>query len=1079
MIVNTDSLEQIDNHWAVKALDSELQKGQKIAENLIVKNAVGNQIYLGGESSQYEQEIINRLSMAYEMVAIEGLNAVLRPTSSNDELLKQCTAGCWKAFEFRRLMHIPTEKTDKILHILHVSALAYCGDRWSDLRRWYYENNDFTNVGIDQDMTWDMRLLITLYECWLRLFRKNGWKDLNDISSIIGKLREDQKTFESGALNNSSQTHGRVMALRLIGLYHWAKATELLALYMLQGEPNDITTQLDKHFESGVEAANISKDSQLEVLLRWLHAASKQMVSGSLWSLARAGNSRVTQFVKNAISNQALFELLPPQRIAIQEQGLLDPAATAVVVEMPTSGGKTLLAQFKILQALNQFNFESGWVAYVTPTRALTSQITRRLRRDFSPLGIQVEQLTGAIEVDAFEEDMLSGLGSERPFDVLVATPEKLQLIIRNNKISRPLALVIMDEAHNIEDETRGLRIELLLASIKRECKSANFLLLMPYVEKAEVLARWLAHDVNAARTISLGSTPWKPNERIVGMYHTVPDDSVRAGWRLKYKTLVTSPKTIHLDGEHYVGEVKPIKIPKSKMTSLSLQTAAMATIMSGRGTSIAVANNINSVWNMARKICETLPILSQIPEEIELVCKFIQTEVSADFELVDMLSRGVGVHHAGLSDEIRSCIEWLAEEGKLLVLCATSTIAQGINFPVSSVFLASRFVPLGRRSKEMSPRDFWNLAGRAGRMGQDSVGVVGIAAGDKPADIVNYVSRATGEIVSQLVTMMNDLEEAGKLNQLSMIIQDEQWEDFRCFIAHLWNEKNNLELVLAETEQLLRNTLGYEVLRSSADGDKKARYLLEATKDYAKKLSSNPGNTALADMTGFSPEGVGRALAGMNQLENKLTASDWSPESLFGTGTALADLYGIMLRVPQLANSLEDIGGEGHEKKLLAEITHAWTNGMSIKDIAIQFFKGDQTSSITEACRAIYRNLVNAGTWGISALSRMSGIDFETLSEAERRKINVIPAMIYHGVSTEEAVLMRMNSVPRSMAENLGKEFRGNMKTKEKAPDVGEARKFLQRLEESDWEKLRPKESYLSGKEYKSVWELLSGGEI
>ncbi len=47
-----------------------------------------------------------------------------------------------------------------------------------------------------------------------------------------------------------------------------------------------------------------------------------------------------------------------------------------------------------------------------------------------------------------------------------------------------------MDEAHNIEDETRGLRIELLLASIKGECSSAHFLLLMPYVEKPEMLAR-------------------------------------------------------------------------------------------------------------------------------------------------------------------------------------------------------------------------------------------------------------------------------------------------------------------------------------------------------------------------------------------------------------------------------------------------------------------------------------------------------------------------------------------------------------------------------------------------------------
>src|SRR6185503_14776269 len=92
----------------------------------------------------------------------------------------------------------------------------------------------------------------------------------------------------------------------------------------------------------------------------------------------------------------------------------------------------------------------------------------------------------------------------------------------------------------------------------------------------------------------------------------------------------------------------------------------------------------------------------SPIPDEIRLVQNFLRTEISPGFELVDMLSRGVGVHHAGLSDEIRALIEWLAEEDKLRVLCATTTIAQGINFPVSSVFLASRFVPQGNLSRSL-----------------------------------------------------------------------------------------------------------------------------------------------------------------------------------------------------------------------------------------------------------------------------------------------------------------------------------------------------------------------------------------
>ena len=118
-----------------------------------------------------------------------------------------------------------------------------------------------------------------------------------------------------------------------------------------------------------------------------------------------------------------------------------------------------------------------------------------------------------------------------------------------------------------------------------------------------------------------------------------------------------------------------------------------------------------------------------------------------------------------------------------------------------------------------MTPREFWNLAGRAGRMNHDSIGVVGLAAGNEPGKIVEYVSRATGELVSRLVNMLDELYNAWRLNELETVIQHEQWEDFRCYVAHLWNEKKNLDAVLADTEQLLRHTFGYGILQTSAKG--------------------------------------------------------------------------------------------------------------------------------------------------------------------------------------------------------------------------------------------------------------------
>ena len=929
-------------------------------------------------------------------------------------------------------------------------------------------------------------MLYRLFDCWVRLFRKRGWEDLDQIREIIAGLREDQKTYERQQLQRKQHLADKATALRLVALYHWAKATEILASYMLQGQPANPFGEIDKHFDSAIHIAASSSDARLDVVLRWLHATSRIMVTNSLWWATRTVNSKTSEFVRSMThrSHQSMFELLPPQRAALVDKGLLDQAKTAIVVDLPTSGGKTLLAQFRILQALNQFHADKGWVVYVAPTRALAGQITRRLRQDFEPIGLRVEQLTAAVEVDAFEEELLADV--EQPFHILVATPEKLALVIRNKKVSRPLALVVMDEAHNLETEGRGLRIELLLATVKRDCPTANFLLMMPYTEGSESVARWLAHDISAGQSISLGTTPWKPNERVIGLYKAMPDDTERSGWHLIYETLTATPKAMPLHGQHIVGGVKPLNLPKSQVLNkgsqkgFSIQTAAMSAVLSARGTSIAVANRIPAVWKMAKEIAAKLPDPEVVSEDVRLVQAFLRSEISEDFPLIHMLESGVGVHHAGLSDDVRSLIEWLAENGNLRVLCATSTIAQGINFPVSSVFLASRFVPKGQQSVEMAPREFWNLAGRAGRIGQDSIGVVGLAEGTDRQASIDFISRNTGALVSRLVTLMDELAEQGDINRLSDVLWQDQWEDFRCYIAHLWAEKKNLDAVLADTEQLLRQTYGYTSLRNDPDRRAKADALLEATQNYARKLADNPGYAELADSTGFSPEGIAKALKGMSSLEKQLTPSDWAPDSLFGDAGKMSDLFGVMLKVPQL-KQLEEVGGDGQGNSRLSDITLDWVNGKSINAIAKEYFsQGDsdegKTAAITEACRSIYRAIVNNGTWGLSALSRLSGVDFEKLPEPQRRQINALPAMIYHGVKTEDAVLMRMNSAPRSAAESLGSLYRTLSGDDDQRLSVSKARAFLKGLSGSDWDRVRPKNSSLTGAEYRRVWRVLSG---
>ncbi len=1083
MSVTTESLRNLEQHWAVQAVGKiRRERARQVAEYRLVYSAVGNQMSFEFAVKAEDEEWLEQVAAAYEVAAIEGLDAVLHQTAASKSLRDQAKAGAFRAYELRRVLVVPSENMARIFHLLHLASVAYCGDRSADLRRWLRENPRAVSVPSVAEVTWDRRVLYRLFDCWLRLFRKNQWDDLNSIHEIIAGLREDQKRYEAGLLkpNGTTDENSHSSAYRLIALYHWAKATEFLAVYMLQGDNAAITANLDQHFEAARHNAESARDIKLEMLLRWLHVASRQMVSASIWYVARAVNSRVSRFVEKVTKTRSLFELLPPQRAAIQEQGLLDQANRAVVVNLPTSGGKTILAQFRMLQALNQFDADEGWVTYVAPTRALVAQITRQLRTDFESLGVNVEALSTAIEIDSCEESLLSATQSTKSFHILVTTPEKLSLVIRNKKVSRPLALAVIDEAHNLEDEERGLRIELLLATIKQDCPTANFLLLMPYVPNAEDLTKWLAPE--SGKTISFGTSAWLPNERIIGIFNIERDSSVRGGWKLLYETLTTTPKTIHLKGRHQAGDIKPLNLSYTDANSLTNATGAMAKVLCERGTSVAVASKIPHTWTMARNIAASLPALGSNNEDITLVQRFLETEISPDFELISLLDKGVAVHHAGLSEETRSLIEWLTEQGHLRVLCATTTIAQGLNFPVSSVFLADRKFPYG---KEMPKRAFWNLAGRAGRISHDSVGVVGIAAGNNPNEVINFVKEAHEELVSRLVVMLREMDNL-TISDLTAVIERDEWVDFRSYIAHLWNETQNLQTVLAATEQTLRNTLGYQKLRASPSNQDKRRaeVLLEATKQYVRRLSEHPENAALADATGFSPEGVRTALLEMNQLEKKLRPSDWQPESLFGSvnRSSLPQLVGIMMKIPQIRKSLEEIGGSGKSQRHIAEIAQAWVTGEAIGKIAEKYFKDPNdeslTNAITDACKGIYRTLGNAGTWGLSALSKMptSGLDFDNLPEATRRAINTLPAMLYHGVYNEEAVMMRINSVPRTIANSLGELFATQSQSGEIRPTVRQVREFLRQLPLNDWQKAAPKKAAMSGKDYREVWRKLSG---
>lgn len=89
------------------------------------------------------------------------------------------------------------------------------------------------------------------------------------------------------------------------------------------------------------------------------------------------------------------------------------------------------------------------------------------------------------------------------------------------------------------------------------------------------------------------------------------------------------------------------------------------------------------------------------------------------------LLGCGVGVHHAGMLPRYRLLVERLAQQGLLPVICGTDTLGVGINVPIHTVVLTALTKFDGYKMRRLRAREFHQIAGRAGRSGFDTEGMV------------------------------------------------------------------------------------------------------------------------------------------------------------------------------------------------------------------------------------------------------------------------------------------------------------------------------------------------------------------
>lgn len=1050
------------NHWLLDAIADK--------RSLVLREADWVQFYreMSPEEPAFDVQAMQDVAAALELAV---LDMELDRFADDAASLKVMRQAAEDAFRLWRALPLPSEPMEAATQLLRASALAVIGDRGADAARWLRAlEGAQTSPALPLDSAdWGNRCRAVLTDIWLRLVRKKGWFDRDAVLERVAALRDAQQTFERDYLRTFEPLAAKRSALELIAIYHLTKAADVLAHYITDGVVEDsyqIQPLLDSHFDRAMAACDTGQLLELGPLTRLLARAAAQMVENSLWSVTRAVNSRVTKFVRELVGrgrgDRALFDVLPPQRRTLAERGLLGSSRRAVVVSLPTSSGKTLIAQFRMLQALNQFDDQKGWVAYLAPSRALVNQVTRQLRRDFQPLGVVVERVSPAMEVNGIEAGLLAESQDDTQFRVLVATPEKFDLMLRQGweeKIGRPLTLVVVDEAHTIQDKERGLRLELLLATINRECREAQFLLLTPFIENAREVARWLGGQ--NSDDISLG-VDWQPNDRAIGIVSPMDSGALKGksrDYRLSFQTVHTSRPSIRLDEDFSLGKEEALAASLSKAKDIGTLAAMTARKLSGRGPVIVMHSRPDYVWKLAEKLkCNRSDAL---PDDVRFVQKYVAAELGAAFPLVDLLAHKVGVHHGGLPEEVRMLMEWLFEKGHLDALAATTTLAQGVNFPVSGVVMATTQYPFGQ---DMPPEDFWNIAGRAGRVSQGQLGVVALVATDEGevAQKREFINRNTGDLNSALIQIARAA--ADGLEDLGLIVYNHpEWSSFLQYLAHTYRQMGQPSNFADQIEQVLRGTFGFEKLRTS--DSQIARRLLNGIHRYVNYLATPSQPLKLVDSTGFSLQSIKTVLT----HKGDLGPDSWDRERLFRSGdNTLQNMMGVLLRVPELRDNLNSVlGGKSPDGDKLARILKDWVHGADIAHIAKHYFSengADDVTALTKCGQNLFGKLTHTTSWGLNALLAITTTE---LDDDERSRLSNLPSQVYYGVATDEAVSLRLLGVPRSAAPRLAKTLR--LTRKDSLPTI---RQRLETLPEQIWRDALGSDGVI----YHKAWMILDG---
>lgn len=936
-------------------------------------------------------------------------------------------------------------KDRSILYYFYIASLALKLDKTISARivlRQYHEETQY------EETDWGQRTLYMIIKSLLLLIRKQqGMSDIREALQIIENLRAEQARFEETYIADQPIQHQQQAALTLVGIYHMSKAVYDTADYLINGygqQQRRITSSIRQHTDIALKL--IEPSSRLHDFFTIIWNDLQALVKNSIWS--HSGFHNDIRNLCRIKAENGLLELLPSQQKALAGN-LLNVAANAIVLQMPTSAGKTLMAEFNIL--VTRSLRPDAKIVYVVPSRALMNQVYFDLRDDLRNLNISIERTSSAVEVDPTENSFLL---SEK-IDILVSTPEKLDLLIRRDHPSvEDVSLFIIDEAHTIENGERGARLELLMTMLRRERPNAKFMLLSPFLpDGGEAMRDWLGGG-NAIQI------DWRPSEKLVFGLHLTKK-------KAKY-TVLPTPFTTRIREEQTFESEKLIESTTTGKSAI-LEYAVKKYGEAGR-TQLILCKGRGTANAQAKQIAAWMDAPAAVSDDLALVQKYMDEEIGCPTLYTQLLSKGVSVHHAGLSDETKILIEHLIRQGDIRYVCATSTIAEGVNFPVSSVYFDTY---TRGRNKILSANDFWNIAGRAGRTLIDDFGkiILPFNSDENKRTARSLIARGAESLSSVLAQLFVKRDEVLALlagdhavRNLSYTYPDSFGPLFQYFI-HLLNVADSD--YVADVEDLFKDTLAYTLLD---DLDKEAfidlckRIYLSIQNEYSDKR----GALKFADKTGFSVPSVLNIMREKSTNPEIADLDSWQPDFMFDNR-----------HVESLAAKIKVIS-ELRETQLGTESDKAPLNPVIISQMLVNWVKGEKLDTISTIhpffAKKPYTDIRVAdfvqymtsmrfkASWGLSALE---GI---VRGNEDDMKDSYIPSYVYYGVNDPKSLAMRMLGVPRSLSGSLSRVIEGDVNDY----SFSWIRGILSSMPLRDWDSCRPQGSTLSGEEWKRVVDIL-----